>query len=331
MQPPEEIPFTQGPALSPAAAVLAHLDRVGAETPPRRVRVPVALSFDEERLAIVEARLGRGNDAPRLRLDDGRLGISLLDRARDLCAKQSRCVLRLVGYWRGRSEGVGRFDVLRVDGPAADAAHESVEVESTPPEAGASAAAPGQKPADEPRERSATVTIEALRELGEFEVRFEGQEQESYTGKTRCLYFEWAYGKKLEAGWSEIDQAFHGGSGLTVLTPRGRLTARFSDLRLYLAPSFTRVFTRALAAEAPEQVRERLAEEDGPFTVEEHTLVPGQVYKARVVTESYWLPPPREGAEPRRRQARLLAVSDLPFRKGQPQRPLTPAYERISH
>lgn len=330
MQPPGEIALTQGPALQPAATALTCLDRVGAEAPPRRVRLPVALTLDKHRLAIVEARLGRGNDAPRLDLDDGRLGISLLDRARDVCPEAGRCLLRLVGYWRGTSEGVGRLDVLRVDGPAQPGAGEFVEIE-VPPGAGASAAASGEVPADESREASATVTIEALRDLGEFDVRVEGEALESYTAKTTCVYFEWAYGTRGETGWSEIAQSFHGGSELTVLTPRGRLTARFSDLRLYLAPSFTRAFTRALAGNAPEQVRERLAQEEGPFTVEEHTLVPGQVYRARVQTESYWLPPPREGAAPRRRQVRLLALSDLPFKNGRPQRPLTPAYQRMSH
>lgn len=129
MQQPPEIAFTLGPALSSMAAAQAHLARVGDEAPPRRVRLPVALTLDKERLAIVEARLGRGAHAPRVRLDDGRLGISVLDRARDLCPKDERCVLRLVGYWRGTSAGVGRLDVLRVDGRAQPSAPEFVEVE----------------------------------------------------------------------------------------------------------------------------------------------------------------------------------------------------------
>jgi hypothetical protein len=131
MEPPEDPSFTRGPALQPAAAALAYLDRLGNEERGKRVRVPVALALDEERLAIVEARLGRGDDAPRLRLDDARLGISLLDRARDLCPKAGPCVLRLVGYWRGTSEGIGRLEVLRVDGPARPAAREVVEIEGT--------------------------------------------------------------------------------------------------------------------------------------------------------------------------------------------------------
>lgn len=144
MQPPPEIAFTPGPALTPAAGALSHLDRLGAEAPARRVRLPVVLTLDRERLAILEARLGRGDDASRLRLDDGRLGISLLDRARDLCPPEGRCVLRLVGYWRGSSDGVGQLDVLRVDGPAQPAAGEIVEVEGTPDAAGPVAAASGQ-------------------------------------------------------------------------------------------------------------------------------------------------------------------------------------------
>jgi hypothetical protein len=129
--PIEEPAFTQGPALQPAAAALAYLNRLGNEERRKRVRVPVALTFDEDRLAIAEARLGRGDKAPRLRLEDARLGISLLDRARDLCPKAGLCVLRLVGYWRGTSKGVGRLEVLRVDGRSEPSAFEFVEIEGT--------------------------------------------------------------------------------------------------------------------------------------------------------------------------------------------------------
>ena len=130
-QPLQEIGFTRGPALTPAAAALSYLDRLAAETRARRVRLSVSLTLDEHRLAIVDARLGQPGDtaAPRLRLDDGALGVSLLDRARDLCPAGLRCVLGLVGYWRGSADGVGRLEVRRVDGLVPEAAEWFIEIE----------------------------------------------------------------------------------------------------------------------------------------------------------------------------------------------------------
>lgn len=137
-QPRQEIGFTKGPALTPAAAALSALDRLAAETRARRVRLPVSLTLDERRLAIVDARLGQPGDtaAPRIRLDDGALGVSLIDRTRDLCPVGRPCALRLVGYWRGRTDGVGTLDVRRVDGLAPEAAAWFIEFEIEGPEQG---------------------------------------------------------------------------------------------------------------------------------------------------------------------------------------------------
>lgn len=125
-----DVTFAPGPALTPAATALAHLDRLGADPRPRLVRLPIVVAFDAL-LAIVDARLGQAADAPRVVLDDGALGIGLSDRARVLCAAGQRCPLRLVGYWRGSADGVGRLDVRRVDGsdPGAPASAERIEVE----------------------------------------------------------------------------------------------------------------------------------------------------------------------------------------------------------
>ncbi|HEU4389925.1 MAG TPA: hypothetical protein VFV34_19135, partial [Blastocatellia bacterium] len=40
---------------------------------------------------------------------------SLADRARQMCGPTGRCGLWLEGIWRGRADGMGQFDVFKVD------------------------------------------------------------------------------------------------------------------------------------------------------------------------------------------------------------------------
>jgi hypothetical protein len=68
-----------------------------------------------------------GPGAIRLRLDDGALGIALVDRARGLCPPNGRCVLRLVGFWKGGDATGGHFDVRRVDGLVPEGADRVIE------------------------------------------------------------------------------------------------------------------------------------------------------------------------------------------------------------
>ncbi|HMW55564.1 MAG: hypothetical protein NOF05_10915 [Candidatus Accumulibacter phosphatis] len=124
--------FKRAAALEPVAAALDFLNRLATASPPIRVRLPVSIALDEYRLSIVDARLGPSGAAAatRLQLDDGKMGVALADRARDLCAAGRRCVVRLIGYWRGTVDDVGHLDVRRIDGLVPDAAAAAVEVES---------------------------------------------------------------------------------------------------------------------------------------------------------------------------------------------------------
>lgn len=132
MPPVEMAEFTKGPGLSPGPAALDFLDRLAVDAPETRVRLPVSIMLDELRVSIVDARLGQAGEAPGrpLRIDDGALGIGFADRARDLCTTAKRCVMRLVGYWRGSADGVSRFDVRRVDGLALEAEPAAIEIET---------------------------------------------------------------------------------------------------------------------------------------------------------------------------------------------------------
>ena len=107
MKPAAEIAFQAGPAILPAAAMLAWLEREGAASTRPRLKVPVVVRFgDVHRLEIGDAWIGvdTGGPAPEnavhLELDDTGLGIALIDTARKLCpAGQPGCGLELIGVW----------------------------------------------------------------------------------------------------------------------------------------------------------------------------------------------------------------------------------------
>ncbi len=102
MKPTAPVQYEQGPALAPADALLGWLKSAGE----RRLRVPVVLRFeDAHRLAIASAQLAARADsvtadAVRLAVDDGGLGVSLLDQLRGLCpADATACAVWLEGRW----------------------------------------------------------------------------------------------------------------------------------------------------------------------------------------------------------------------------------------
>ena len=102
-----------GPAVRPADELLDWLGR-NAKDPDgkrRRFRLPVVVSFeDPHRVTLGSAFVGvslesSGHDA--LTLDDGALGISLLERLGELCPeKRASCALWLEGYWGPLVEGL---------------------------------------------------------------------------------------------------------------------------------------------------------------------------------------------------------------------------------
>ena len=175
----------------------------------------------------------------------------------------------------------------------------------------------------------APLTVQSLKDVDAFTVTIDGPTLESFPSKRPCRYFEWAIGEKRGDTWAVRVAASHSGAPVTVVTPRGRIEVRYNSMRLYLPASASRRYTRAGAANAPEIVREHLVENDA-ITLEEYVLEAGRQYHARVDVETYFLPP-EPGGDPRRQQHFVLAISDLPFKNGKPQRPLTPAFVGITY
>jgi hypothetical protein len=97
--------WVSGPNIEPADELLVWLSKNAAKSDGerRRLRVPVLVHFDEDRLAIAGAFLGAASEVSKrvaLHLDDSALGISLRDRLRKRCAEtQPTCVVWLEGYW----------------------------------------------------------------------------------------------------------------------------------------------------------------------------------------------------------------------------------------
>ena len=103
MQPAPVLEYSPGPASQPAAELRAWLSEQEARDPKPMLRLPVVLSFAADTLPSIErAWIGVLPQAPEgavlLRLDDSALGVSLLDRARELCAPgATTCALWLDG------------------------------------------------------------------------------------------------------------------------------------------------------------------------------------------------------------------------------------------
>ena len=174
-------------------------------------------------------------------------------------------------------------------------------------------------------------TLESLKRLGEFKVTAEGEPLESFPSGRPAVYFEWAAGYKVNDQWAERTASGHSGRPVTMVTPRGRLDASFAALRLYLPVTTSRSYSRRDAEGAPDVIREQLRSDARPILVEDIVLEANKTYYAKVDTEGYWLPPDRDGGKPSRRFKAVLAISDLPFENGKPQRPLTPAYQSLSY
>src|SRR5215212_7559175 len=114
--------------------------------------------------------------------------------------------------------------------------------------------------------------LDTLKDLDSFEVRIEGRQLESFLSKKRCVYFEWNYGEKGADGWIVFWMGHHSTEPLIVTTPKGNLELALDKIRLYLAPSQSRVFTRKDARSAPPHVRKELAKKNRSLTVEEHCI-----------------------------------------------------------
>lgn len=178
---------------------------------------------------------------------------------------------------------------------------------------------------------SEELTLESLRALGVFEVKFEGEAFDSYLARRRAVYFEWVYGEKRGDEWIVSSTGYRTKAPVVAVTPRGRIELTVNELRPHLTPVYTRLFTRADAREAPAAVAERLQEEESAQTVEEFCIEPGRVYHCAVQVERYHLPPRRGGERPVERQNSVLAISDLAFADGRPRLPITPSYRGFTY
>jgi len=116
----------------------------------------------------------------------------------------------------------------------------------------------------------------------------------------------------------------------SVVTPQAPIDLRNRDLRLYVAPVQTRKYARQNSGDAPDIVREHPADRPA-VSLAEYVLEGRPSYHALVTVDRYLVPPDSVFAPPGRREHAVLAISDLPFRNGRAQRPLTPSFVGITY
>jgi len=167
------------------------------------------------------------------------------------------------------------------------------------------------------------LTLDALRDR-DLTVTIGGPAMLSFPSEHACVYWEWAAGEMRDGRWAVRIAGGHSGSVLVVNTSTGTLELPHGRVRLYLGAAAAHRYTRTSSPAAPGPLRPLLAEMD-PLVVEEYVLESGRTYHARVEIETSMLPPVGP-APPERRRTAVLAISDLPFVNGQPQRPLTPSF-----
>ncbi len=168
------------------------------------------------------------------------------------------------------------------------------------------------------------LEIEALAETGPFQVTLEGEAQDSPFTHKSCIYYEWTFGVKEPVGWTITWQGHRSRCPIKVTTPYGAFELRVYQVRLYIAPAYSRIYSINEAEKAPEAMRKRILLENKALTAEEYRLEAGHTYHARVEMDNYSLPYLASEDTPSLGRTAILAISDLPFIRGKPQRPMTP-------
>lgn len=150
--------------------------------------------------------------------------------------------------------------------------------------------------------------------------KLEGQVQESLLSKSKCIYTEWRYRAKQNNEWDNYSSAYRSETPLLLLTSNEKLEIPVSLIRPYLAPINIQVFTEKNFIDAPQPVQEAIKEKKTPVQTEEYCLQSGHSYFVKVV----------DGIKGVSKET-LIFISDLPFKKGKPQRKLTPLYQQTDN
>jgi hypothetical protein len=171
----------------------------------------------------------------------------------------------------------------------------------------------------------------ARREInaGEFIFTVEGEPRKSpFTGKKYAHYETVAF--TAEGGeWRILE---HTEGEITIRRGNDVVSIGYRSVRTRLTPSFERTYSASELRHARSETERALAsvfEEDHieALTLREYGLEAGKRYHGRIRTETYYLPP-EPGGEPRKRENRVLVVSDRPLSENIE---LTPLYRGWSY
>lgn len=194
------------------------------------------------------------------------------------------------------------------------------------------------RPAEHLRGRSARQMefpefIDMMKDNACFEVTVEGAPRKSFfTGKTYIHYETVAYFGQEDIT-STRRMLYHTEDGFTVRHKNIAVATDFRRIRTSISPSFKKTYTRstinAAGSETEQAIQAMLDEEKvTALMIAEFGLEAGKKYYARVKTESYHLPPREPDGKPRRKENRVLLISD---RQLPDNRELTPLYQSWSY
>ncbi len=167
-------------------------------------------------------------------------------------------------------------------------------------------------------------------DAGEFTLTVVGGEprKSPFTGKKYVHYEIVAF--TAEGGeWRILE---HTEGEMTFRRGDDSVSIGYRSMRTRLTPSFERTYSASELRHARSETERALAsvfEEDRAeaVTLREYGLEAGKRYHGRIKTETYYLPP-EPGGEPRKRENRVLVVSDRPLGENIE---LTPLYRGWSY
>lgn len=165
--------------------------------------------------------------------------------------------------------------------------------------------------------------------VGDFTFTVEGGLLESpYTGK-RYVHYETVAFTAEGGEWRILG---HSEGKITIRRGDDAVSIGYRSLRTRLTPSFEHTYSASELRHARTETERALAsvfegDQVESLTMREYGLEAGKHYHGRIKTETYYLPP-EPGGDPRKRENRVLVVSDRPLGENIE---LTPLYRGWSY
>lgn len=165
-------------------------------------------------------------------------------------------------------------------------------------------------------------------------VKFTGKTEESPEKKEKYLYYEVVMFSGTAGEPGESYTILHHSESDLFMNPTGKDYSSFKIkihwrvIRPYIKEVNEKKFTGENSSSAPVPVQEALKEEGTDYVrLVELGIKQDKEYYILFDEEGYYLPPERPDSKPRRKTNRVILISDLPFKDGDPQTELSPLFK----